>query len=509
MPLNLGGEIHEIVAALLTFKQQVEEPSKDLKTDLEALLRRLGSVIRGLNGVFQALSDDKLTDDKPKPKKKLLEDRNARAAAVTAIEQQIVSDEGVSLETFFNEVGRAVKSAQHKLDQHALADLEEPSESRIPPVQYAIPNVKAEIKVGFSLVSSKGINVVVFQNSLQKNSYSESTVSFEIVAAPLPPRKDALKPKPPDALPAPTPSAAPAPAVGGLSMGLEATVDDEATAVSFDAVAAVPAEPAFTFPLTGEARTLAIDRLAALLDPEEAEHLATARDRVAVVPSRATFGPRVALVFLCPGVRARRSKRSQRAFRCYLADYDPPSTMALRPIRRPSVAPPQSGPALVLPTAPASMRDPQVLAEVVGGVGTVLMQIVLGARTFEPEFLLDTERDAVIVNRLRRRFRKTALSLADDVPWVVFRDGQAEDEATEYIVLRPTVVPGTEEWQEFHIASVSSAARTPSVPPHLHIPSAETIDEWRTESPENLVLLVKDCERFLRRLTEMLVHVSR
>ena len=71
------------------------------------------------------------------------------------------------------------------------------------------------MKVGFSQVSSRGINLLVFNNSQQKQNYSESTISFDIVAAPAPPNASRIPPLPSPPKDVAGPSAAPARATRG------------------------------------------------------------------------------------------------------------------------------------------------------------------------------------------------------------------------------------------------------------------------------------------------------
>jgi hypothetical protein len=82
--------------------------------------------------------------------------------------------------------------AQDDLNDRSLDYVTRSRRKRLPPSYFAIPNVKAEMKVGFNRATEKGMNVILFKSSRQKQEYGESTVSFELVAAPPPPGPDVV-----------------------------------------------------------------------------------------------------------------------------------------------------------------------------------------------------------------------------------------------------------------------------------------------------------------------------
>jgi hypothetical protein len=94
--------------------------------------------------------------------------------------------EDLKLENFFNEVSSSVISAQKKLDI-ASVEYSRNLQGSVPPAFYSIPNVKAEVKLGFTLDDSSNILVKLFGDPEDKSRYGESTVSFDVVSGPPPP----------------------------------------------------------------------------------------------------------------------------------------------------------------------------------------------------------------------------------------------------------------------------------------------------------------------------------
>jgi hypothetical protein len=91
------------------------------------------------------------------------------------------------LSTFFKGVCRAVVDAQKELDTESLQYAIALRNTPVPPSFFSMPNVKAEVKMGFSEVTETGIKAIIFNDSTQIEKHGESTVSFEIAAAPPPP----------------------------------------------------------------------------------------------------------------------------------------------------------------------------------------------------------------------------------------------------------------------------------------------------------------------------------
>jgi hypothetical protein len=109
-----------------------------------------------------------------------------RERALKAIGEVVAVEGTLELARFFENVSLSLIEAQKELNAQSL-EYVRAADPRIPPAFFAIPSVKAEMKMGFSQVSQRGVNVVVFTRSQQKQEYGESTVTFELVAAPPPP----------------------------------------------------------------------------------------------------------------------------------------------------------------------------------------------------------------------------------------------------------------------------------------------------------------------------------
>jgi len=90
------------------------------------------------------------------------------------------------LEELFTNVSTSLIDAQKALNKSSLLYAAE-LDPRLPQTLYGIPNVKAEMRVGFSKVEGRGINLFLFTSSSQKQEFAESTVSFEVVGTPPPP----------------------------------------------------------------------------------------------------------------------------------------------------------------------------------------------------------------------------------------------------------------------------------------------------------------------------------
>ncbi|HXM33616.1 MAG TPA: hypothetical protein VN920_00375, partial [Pyrinomonadaceae bacterium] len=92
----------------------------------------------------------------------------------------------IPLSEFMQTVSSSLIESQKALNKTSL-DYISTLESHFPPAYYGIPSIKAEMKVGFQEMKGKGINLLLFTKSEQKNQYAESTVTFEVVGSPPPP----------------------------------------------------------------------------------------------------------------------------------------------------------------------------------------------------------------------------------------------------------------------------------------------------------------------------------
>jgi hypothetical protein len=94
---------------------------------------------------------------------------------------------GQTLADFFQRVSSSVIRAQEELDAESVRYAASVQGSQIPPMHFAIPNVHAEVKMGFNTESDSSILVKLFGKPEDTANYGESTVSFDVVATAPPP----------------------------------------------------------------------------------------------------------------------------------------------------------------------------------------------------------------------------------------------------------------------------------------------------------------------------------
>ncbi len=116
-----------------------------------------------------------------------------RPAMAAAAPPRAASDRKKSLEkgqldldTFFQSVAKAVIDAQQTLDSMSLHYALQQQKELMPGALYSIPNVKAEIRAGLSSTGGPGLIVSLFKGD-KSTSYSDSTISFDVVSSPPPP----------------------------------------------------------------------------------------------------------------------------------------------------------------------------------------------------------------------------------------------------------------------------------------------------------------------------------
>jgi hypothetical protein len=91
--------------------------------------------------------------------------------------------DSLNLTDFLGEVAKSLIQTQQQLNRESIAYNQQLPDG-VPPAHFAIPAVRADLRMGFRNLSARGIDVVLFSNKEEKESYGESTVSFELVAAP-------------------------------------------------------------------------------------------------------------------------------------------------------------------------------------------------------------------------------------------------------------------------------------------------------------------------------------
>jgi hypothetical protein len=109
-----------------------------------------------------------------------------------ALSEAVDFDQGTELRQFFQNVAGSLIDAQTQLDDQSFLYSQTALTKNLPPARFAIPTVKAELRFGFSNISTKGLNVFVYSNQEQTKKQSESTISFDIVATAPEPKRDRL-----------------------------------------------------------------------------------------------------------------------------------------------------------------------------------------------------------------------------------------------------------------------------------------------------------------------------
>ena len=203
MPPQLNDELAKLSQTFATLKQRLDRDS------VKAFGEQVLSVRQLLREVLSSLdilkNDNELSDTKLKVWDQPGTD--AKLERIRKAGEKLVIEESTELATFFTNVSNAVIDAQKNLNEFSkryISQLEE-TNSPVPPTYFAIPSLKAEMKLGVSELTSKGVNVILFKSEQQKERFFESAVTFELVSTPPAP---ATRPKP-EALPQPKPAVPP------------------------------------------------------------------------------------------------------------------------------------------------------------------------------------------------------------------------------------------------------------------------------------------------------------
>jgi hypothetical protein len=101
---------------------------------------------------------------------------------------------GLKLTDLFVQISEAVIEAQAHLDQKSAEYVAGMKDPRLQPAVFSIPSVKAETKIAFTNTKGSNLLVKIIGSPEDKTSYSESTVTFDIVAAP--PNQTGISPVP-------------------------------------------------------------------------------------------------------------------------------------------------------------------------------------------------------------------------------------------------------------------------------------------------------------------------
>lgn len=111
---------------------------------------------------------------------------DARALAAASITADAEPRDTIEIESFFEQVSDSLVKTQERLNAVSL-DYVAQLDPRIAPAYFTIPSLKAELKVGFNTSGGDRLNLILFSREREKKAFGESTVTFEMVAAPPPP----------------------------------------------------------------------------------------------------------------------------------------------------------------------------------------------------------------------------------------------------------------------------------------------------------------------------------
>jgi hypothetical protein len=153
------------------------------RDQINAIVDQLISNAAGLTNEIKAiLKLPKLSDGKPTLEMSDLADA-LKAITLTGAETS-------NLDNFLANVGSSLVSAQKSLNQQSREYSESAAvefKGLIPPAQFAIPKVTAEMTVGLNRVTERAVNLIFFTDKDQQTSFVQSKISFDLVAAPPPP----------------------------------------------------------------------------------------------------------------------------------------------------------------------------------------------------------------------------------------------------------------------------------------------------------------------------------
>ncbi len=203
MVFSLQEKMGDLISLYLTAR---DTPTKEAAKALSNFIKDMIDPDKDFIGAMKVIRDAANSGDLDKPGAK-------HDQRIKGLEDVITIESVSDLSKFFSGVSQAVVNAQEDLNKQSLDYIKHlpqfEGHALIPPSYFAIPSVKAEMKVGISQVKGKGINIVIFHKEQQQRDYSESTISFEVVSAPAPP--DARLPPPVAPQSGTTPLAGPQP----------------------------------------------------------------------------------------------------------------------------------------------------------------------------------------------------------------------------------------------------------------------------------------------------------
>ncbi len=194
MASDIVSEAREIARLVASLKKK---PDQKKGTELVERVNRLKNTLtrvvtpkaraRALQNTFPAdrlkrraalIQIEPLADGPP------AEEQTAKTGQITKKPPDEPEDMGI--ETFFEDVTNSLVNTQKRLNEVSL-DYVRDLDPRIAPAYFAIPSLKAELKAGFQSTDDKKLSLVLFSSKKERKEYGESTVSFELAAAPPPP----------------------------------------------------------------------------------------------------------------------------------------------------------------------------------------------------------------------------------------------------------------------------------------------------------------------------------
>jgi transcriptional regulator with XRE-family HTH domain len=182
MPAQLNDEVTKLAQAFANVKQRLDKDSVKALGKQALSLRQLLKEMLSTLDVFK--NDNDLSDTGLKVWEQ--SDSGPKIERLKKVGEKITIEESTELSTFFTNISNAVIDAQRNLNslsQTYISQLEK-DKSPVPPTYFAIPSLKAEMKLGVSEITSKGVNVILFKSEQQQQRFFESAVTFELVSTP-------------------------------------------------------------------------------------------------------------------------------------------------------------------------------------------------------------------------------------------------------------------------------------------------------------------------------------
>lgn len=152
------------------------------KTTLIPALQALAEELRALELVAQAphVTEFRAEDLRPQ--------FDALRAKFDRLSELLPDARTTDFATFLRSIGESFVRAQQNLDAQSELYLRETAgQSHLFPTVFRIPKLTAEIKFALEKLSGQQLNLLFYQRKDEASSLHQQSLSFEIVAAPLPP----------------------------------------------------------------------------------------------------------------------------------------------------------------------------------------------------------------------------------------------------------------------------------------------------------------------------------